>query len=107
MHTRDTNSVRADKINVGGNSVRGCPRLLSRLAGRPDGKFAGMRKPTIRQAEISRALKGLAAAGVEVARVEIENGKIIIITATGERLEPRSPLDKWISENARASQRSQ
>jgi hypothetical protein len=61
-----------------------------------------MRRPRIKQTDIANAVKGLAAAGVEVARVEIEaTGKVVIITATGERLEPRSPLDKWIAENAR------
>jgi hypothetical protein len=64
-----------------------------------------MRKPAaFRQADLTRAAKGLAAAGVEVDRYEIEpNGKIVIITARGQRIDPATPLDKWIAENARPS----
>jgi hypothetical protein len=57
-----------------------------------------MRKPpTFRQADLTRAAKGFAAAGVEVARWEIDasTGKIIAITATGDRIEPATPFDKW------------
>jgi hypothetical protein len=62
-----------------------------------------MRKPPLRQTDVTKAVKGLAAAGVAVARVEIEpNGKIIITTAAGEQIEP-APLDKWMADHARAS----
>jgi hypothetical protein len=65
-----------------------------------------MRKPaTFRAADLTRAAKGFAAAGVEVARWEIDasSGKIIAITATGDRIESATPLDKWMADHARAS----
>jgi hypothetical protein len=64
-----------------------------------------MRKPAaFRQSDLTRAAKGLAAAGVDVARYEIEpDGKIVIITARGELIEPANPIDKWLADNARPS----
>jgi len=53
-----------------------------------------------KQADVTRALKAAVAAGIEVARVEIEarTGKIIISTPR-RRDEPDSPYDAWKAEN--------
>jgi hypothetical protein len=64
------------------------------------------RKPAaFRQADLTRAAKGLAAAGVVVDRYEIDptSGKIVIVTARGDRIDPTTPLDKWLAEHARAT----
>jgi hypothetical protein len=39
-------------------------------------------------ATVTQAVRGATAAGVAVARVEIEPGRIIITTATGESIHP-------------------
>ena len=60
---------------------------------------------TFRQADITRAVKAVAEAGVEVARVEIDKaGKIVIVTgkpgeANGES-EIANDLDRWIATRA-------
>lgn len=42
----------------------------------------GKRAAIFKQADLSRALKGMKAAGVEIARVEIgPDGKIVVVTA--------------------------
>jgi len=52
------------------------------------------RPAAIRQAEIARAVRGVAAAGLNVVRVEIEGGKVVVYT--GEALTPEeSPLEAW------------
>jgi hypothetical protein len=57
---------------------------------------------SFRQGDVTRAVKAVAAAGVGVARVEIEpGGKIIIMTGVGERIESANPLDKWMADHAR------
>jgi hypothetical protein len=55
---------------------------------------------TFKQADVTRALKAAVAAGIEVARVEIEarTGNIIISTPH-RRDEPDSPYDVWKAEN--------
>jgi hypothetical protein len=48
---------------------------------------------TIRQQDVTRAVKAVAAAGVDIARVEIDTaGKIVIVT--GKALEPTSTQDE-------------
>ena len=55
-----------------------------------------MTKPvTFRQSDIERAVKGVTAAGLPVARVEVVDGKIVVIV--GNENEPkakRNPLDR-------------
>ena len=53
------------------------------------------RRQTITQAAISRAVKGAQAAGLEVSRVEIEGGKIVLYSSADARHEPASELDAW------------
>jgi hypothetical protein len=48
---------------------------------------------TFRQQDVTRAIKAVAAAGVDIARVEIDRaGKIVIVT--GKVLEPASAQDE-------------
>jgi hypothetical protein len=48
---------------------------------------------TFRQQDVTRAVKAVAAAGVDIARVEIDSaGKIVIVT--GKALEPTSTQDE-------------
>lgn len=55
-----------------------------------------MTKPvTFRQSDVERAVKGVTAAGLPVARVEVVDGKIVVIV--GNENEPkakRNPLDR-------------
>lgn len=49
-----------------------------------------------RQADLTRALKGAQAAGIEVGRVEIDaDGKIVIVVASAGPAEPSSAFDQW------------
>lgn len=55
-----------------------------------------------RQADLSRALKAAAAAGLDVGRVEIDpSGKIVIVTARDAAEQPTSEFDKWVNNRAR------
>lgn len=58
------------------------------------------RPAPFRQADLSRALKAAASAGLDVGRVEIDpSGKIVIVTAR-EVCEPQNDLDKWLNRHA-------
>lgn len=57
--------------------------------------------PTFRQADLTRALRAAVAAGVKVAKVEIEGGKITIHSETAVPAEPASDLDRWMAGRAR------
>ena len=52
---------------------------------------------TFRQADVTRAVKAVVAAGVGIARVEIDKfGKIVIVTAGAEaEISGLPPLDAW------------
>ncbi|MDI4664046.1 hypothetical protein K9U40_06845 [Xanthobacter autotrophicus] len=53
---------------------------------------------TFKQADIARAVKGVASAGVKVMRVEIDpNGKITVVTAEDAAPPAASPLDNWMA----------
>ena len=57
----------------------------------------------VTQADVKRALRGAIAAGVEIARVEIDprNGHIVILTPRDFSM-PAAPYDVWKAEsNAR------
>ena len=59
-----------------------------------------------RQADISRAVKGAAAAGLVIGRVEIDqDGKIVIVSEESKAKEATTPLDAWKTrKNARTAQ---
>jgi hypothetical protein len=51
---------------------------------------------SFRQADVTRAVRGVTAAGVTVGRVEVEPGKIIVHAAQPDAaVAPKSPLDDW------------
>ena len=53
------------------------------------------RRQSCSQAAISRAVKGVQAAGLKVGRVEIEGGKIVVYSGEDVRQEPASEFDAW------------
>jgi hypothetical protein len=60
------------------------------------------RPSTVRQQDITRALRAARAAGLEVAGYEIDpvTGKIVVTTIAGNARKPASePLDKWMAEH--------
>jgi len=57
---------------------------------------------SVRQRDVAAAVKGARAAGVEVARVEIDkDGRIVIIAGTASEQSVANPLDAWMAKNAR------
>ena len=58
----------------------------------------------IRQRDLTRALKGAAAGGLAVSRIEIDtDGKIVIIAGEAGTPSPEEALDKWMAKNAPAA----
>jgi hypothetical protein len=57
---------------------------------------------TFRQQDVTKAVKAVAAAGVGIARVEIDKeGKIIIVADKADLAENAvSPLDTWMAKHA-------
>jgi hypothetical protein len=54
---------------------------------------------TFRQQDVTRAVKAVVAAGVGIARVEIDKaGKIVIVAATAALAEPSDDLDQELQE---------
>jgi hypothetical protein len=50
---------------------------------------------TFKQADVTRALRGTVAAGVDVQRIEIDKtGKIVVVTGKPERV-PVSNINDW------------
>lgn len=58
---------------------------------------------TFRQADVTRALKGARAAGLEVGHFEIDAAGKIVVFAKSETTEPVTALEKWKRDHARAS----
>jgi hypothetical protein len=60
---------------------------------------------SIRQRDVCAAVKGAVAAGVEVARVEVDKeGRIIIIAGkSSEESTTANALDAWMAKNARSA----
>jgi hypothetical protein len=58
---------------------------------------------TFRQQDVTRAVRAVTAAGVHIARVEIDKaGKIIIIPGDSQPVEPDGcDLDNWIAKRAK------
>jgi hypothetical protein len=54
---------------------------------------------TFRQQDVTRAVKAVAAAGVGIARIEIDKaGKIVIVAAMAPLAEPSDDLDQELQE---------
>lgn len=54
------------------------------------------RRTTFTQGDLTRAVKGAAAAGLPIARVEIApDGKIVLVAADGSSAAPETPLEAW------------
>ena len=61
---------------------------------------------TFRQSDLTRAIKGVKAAGEVVARVEVDaGGKIVIITDKAGDARQANDLDAWIGKHAGAAER--
>lgn len=61
---------------------------------------ANAKRLKVRQADIARAVKGVASAGVAVGGVEIDpaTGRIVVLAKdSGGGLSPALPLDQWLS----------
>ena len=61
-----------------------------------------------RQRDVAAAVKGAVAAGVEIARIEVDReGRIVIIAGKPtESAAETSALDAWMAKNARSPERS-
>jgi hypothetical protein len=55
-----------------------------------------------RKADLTRAMKAVLAAGINVAKIEIDlvTGKIAVIPRDSSSTEQINDLDKWIADNA-------
>lgn len=58
-------------------------------------------KSTFRKIDVTRAVQAVRAGGITVGRVEIENGKIVVVSATETAPADANPLDNWLKSNAR------
>ena len=63
------------------------------------------RPSTFRQTDITKAVKGAQAGGVEVAKVEIDRtGKIVVFTTKAALAgEPETDFDRWKQDHASSS----
>jgi hypothetical protein len=70
------------------------------ICARSNATFKMARAPsTFRQQDVTRAVKAVVAAGVDIARVEIDkSGKIVIITVTATGVGPQGDLDVELQE---------
>jgi molybdopterin biosynthesis enzyme len=60
---------------------------------------------TFKQSDMVRAIKAAVAAGVEIARVEVDKeGKIVIIAGKPESKSAGNELDQWRANHARDAQ---
>lgn len=58
----------------------------------------------VKKRDLTAAIKAVAAAGCEIARVEIEkDGKIVILTGNTAQPEPANDFDKWKAHHAHSS----
>jgi hypothetical protein len=51
-----------------------------------------------RQSDVTRAVRAVTKAGVDITRVEIEGGKITVIVGKGEAVQPADDLDAELQE---------
>ncbi len=57
------------------------------------------RAANIKQADVTRLIKGAQAAGFSVGRIEVEGGKIVIYGNKSSHETATSPLERWRREN--------
>lgn len=58
-----------------------------------------------RQSDVARAVKAVRAAGVAVARVEIDrDGKIVVVAGDPATVQDRAPFDTWKATHADSAQ---
>lgn len=62
-------------------------------------------RPTFRQCDVTRAVRATVAAGVVVARIEIEDGKITVVTSNPVESKPTDDFEKWKTKHAGTPQR--
>lgn len=80
--------------------------VSSRRRAEYDGEFPLTRRSGFSQAEITRAVRGAIAAGIPVAAVTIEDGKIIVLTAPPPARDSSGAKDAADVVAARLSQES-
>lgn len=51
-------------------------------------------RATFKQADVERACKGVTAAGLKVARVEVESGRIVVVVDEPANGNCQNPLDR-------------
>jgi hypothetical protein len=63
---------------------------------------------TFKQRDVTAALKAAKAAGLEVAKVEVDpiTGRIVITTNAGGDKEPTTDLDRWLIKHADTAERA-
>lgn len=54
------------------------PSAASATASAPPRRI---KRPSVRQSDVTRAIKGAKGAGIQIGRVEIEGGKIVLVAA--------------------------
>jgi hypothetical protein len=60
---------------------------------------------TFKKRDVTRAVKAIEAAGLSVARVEVDkDGKIVIVPGRPELPTPQNDLDAWIDKHADAAE---
>lgn len=59
---------------------------------------------TFRQSDATKLVKAVVAAGIEVARVEVDKeGKIVVFVGKSGETSEATDLDAWIAKHARAA----
>ena len=59
---------------------------------------------TFRQRDLTRAVRAVTAAGMSVAKVEVDkDGRIVVVVGEPGKIESQTPLDRWIAQRARTA----
>ncbi|KQV32260.1 hypothetical protein ASC97_01290 [Rhizobium sp. Root1203] len=62
-----------------------------------------MTRSGFRKIDVTRAVQAVRAGGIAIGRVEIENGKIVVVSASETApAADTNPLDNWLKSNARS-----
>lgn len=64
-----------------------------------------MRRRKLREGELQRAIRVAKSEGLEVASIEVEDGRFVIVTCSGHT-EEQTPLDRWLAGRAGTTQRN-